>query len=266
MSINAVVQLQQGEFILDVELTVGEGEVLAVVGPNGSGKTTLLRAICGLQPIHSGFISLHDRVVDNPRTNTFVFPEHRHSGVVFQDNSLFPNLSARENVAFGLRAQGVSRSEARKRATEWIARVGLADFADRRPSQLSGGQAQRIALARALAIEPQLLLLDEPMSAFDAGGRVEMRRDLRAHLAARPITTVLVTHDPLDAFALADRVLVLEHGTVTQVGSFEELTLHPRSGHIADMIGNAFGQDGIFGLALPDHDDPDTPPEGQIGA
>ena len=156
---------------------------------------------------------------------------------MFQDYLLFPHLSVRENVAFGLRARGTPRSAARQRADEWLARVGLAEYADDKPRQLSGGQAQRVALARALAPEPRLLLLDEPLAALDIGIRTELRRDLRAHLASFSGARILVTHELLDAVALADRIIVLEHGRVAQVGPIAEVAARPRSRYVADLVG-----------------------------
>src|SRR5262249_35031451 len=150
---------------------------------------------------------------------------------------LFQNMTALDNVAFGLRARGVRKPDARAQAAAWLARVGLADHADHRPRALSGGQAQRVALARALAIEPRLLLLDEPLSALDAGTRGDVRRDLRRHLATFEGPRLLVTHDPVDAYTLADRVVVLEGGRVVQRGSLAEITAQPRSRYIADLVG-----------------------------
>jgi molybdate transport system ATP-binding protein len=142
-----------------------------------------------------------------------------------------------ENVAFGLRARGVARNQARARATAWLERVGLADHAGHQPRALSGGQAQRVALARALATEPRLLLLDEPLAALDAGTRGDVRRDLRRHLATFGGIRLLVTHDPVDAYALADRVIVIEGGTVAQAGTLADVTARPRSPYIAELVG-----------------------------
>jgi molybdate transport system ATP-binding protein len=166
-----------------------------------------------------------------------VVPERRSVGVVFQDYLLFPHLSVRENVAFGLRSRGSPRSAARQRADEWLARVGLPDHGGDKPRQLSGGQAQRVALARALAPEPRLLLLDEPLAALDIGIRTELRRDLRTHLASFPGVRILVTHELLDAVALADRIIVLERGRVAQVGPIAEVAARPRSRYVADLVG-----------------------------
>ena len=176
------------------------------------------------------------RSTTRPPTSSSI-PERRPVGIVFQDYLLFPNLSALENVAFGLRARNVPKSEARARAAAWLDRVGLADHAHHRPRALSGGQAQRVALARALATEPRLLLLDEPLAALDAGTRGDVRRDLRHHLATFDGVRLLVTHDPVDAYALADRVVILEHGSVVQTGTLADVAPRPRSRYIADLVG-----------------------------
>src|SRR5207237_8172814 len=169
-------------------------------------------------PIYNGRITLGDVVLDEPSTHTFVAAEHRPVSVVFQEYLLFSHLTALENVAFGLRARGVARHAARDQASAWLERLGLADHAHHRPATLSGGQQQRIALARALATDPKLLLLDEPLAALDAATRVWVRRDLRDHLGRFDGVRILITHDPLDAYSLADRVVILEAGRVTQTG------------------------------------------------
>lgn len=237
MTLHAEVGLTLGAFRLDVDVHVERGEVLAVLGPNGSGKTTLLRAIAGLAPIDAGTIRLDDSVLDDPDRAVFVPPERRPVGVVFQQYLLFDHLTALDNVAFGLRARGVARAEARRRAHEWLERVGLADHARSRPPALSGGQAQRVALARALAIDPQILLLDEPLAALDAGVRRQVRRDLRRHLEGFDGVRLLVTHDAVDAYALADRVAIVDHGRIVQTGTIAEITAHPRSRYVADLVG-----------------------------
>ena len=237
MSLDARVGLALGTLDLDLSLTVEAGEVIAVLGPNGAGKTTLLRALAGLMAIDRGRIEIGGVVVDDPLTDTWVDAERRGVGVVFQDYVLFATMTARENVAFGLRARGVPRADARRVADDWLQRMGLADHASHRPAQLSGGQAQRVALARALAIEPDLVLLDEPLAALDAGNRAEVRRDLRRHLHSQGPATVVVTHDPVDAYALADRVVVVEEGRVVQEGTLPQITAHPRSRYVAELVG-----------------------------
>ena len=237
MSLDARVRRTLGALRLEFEISSTSRETIAVLGPNGSGKTTLFRCLAGLLAIDEGRIELDGHCLDDPALGVFVAPEARPVGVVFQDYLLFPSLSAVENVAFGLRARGVPKAAARERAMEWLERVGLFDEAGLRPRALSGGQAQRVALARALATEPRLLLLDEPLAALDAGTRSEVRRDLRRHLATFDGVRLIVTHDPVDAYALADRVVILEAGSVVQAGLLSEVTAQPRSRYVADLVG-----------------------------
>ena len=231
------IRLQLGLLDLDVKLDVGPGETVALLGPNGSGKTTALRCLAGLLPVDTGRVVLDGDVLDDSETGTWVAPERRSIGVVFQDYLLFPHLSALDNVAFGPRRQGKPKADARAIAEKWLGRMGLAEHASARPTALSGGQAQRVAVARALAAEPRLLLLDEPLAALDAGTRVEMRRELRTHLTEFTGLRVLVTHDPVDAFALADRVVVLENGRVVQEGTIPDIAAEPRSRYVAELVG-----------------------------
>jgi molybdate transport system ATP-binding protein len=235
LSVDAHVHL--GQFDLQVRLDAADGETVAVLGPNGAGKSTLLRTVAGLVPLQDGVIRLDGDVVDEPASDTFVVPERRRVGVVFQDYLLFPHLTVLENVAFGLRSRRVSRSEARRRARAWLERVGLADRAGAKPGALSGGQQQRVALARALVTEPRLVLLDEPLAALDVGTRTELRRALRTELAELGGARLLVTHELLDAFALADRLVVLEHGRVAQEGPVRDVASRPRSRYVADLVG-----------------------------
>jgi molybdate transport system ATP-binding protein len=237
MSLDAHLVVERTGFRLDLELTAEPGEVVALLGPNGAGKTTALRALAGLTPIDGGHVVLDGRRLDDPTTNAFTPPEHRRIGVVFQDYLLFPHLSAVENVAFGMRCRHVPRRAARERAHAWLDRVGLSEHARKRPRQLSGGQAQRVALARALATEPQLLLLDEPLAALDARTRLDTRAQLRGHLRAHPGATVLVTHDPLDAMMLADRLVIVEDGAVVQTGDAATITTRPRTDYVARLVG-----------------------------
>ncbi|MGH2769283.1 MAG: ABC transporter ATP-binding protein, partial [Actinomycetota bacterium] len=237
MSLEAKVRLTLGALSLEVELSVGMGEVVAILGPNGSGKTTLLRALAGLVPLGDGLVILDGEVLEDPASGLRVATAQRPIGFVFQDYLLFPHLSALENVAFGLRARGLRRAEADRRARGWLERVGLARYASARPTSLSGGQAQRVALARALATDPRLLLLDEPLAALDAGTRVALRRDLRRHLRSFEGTRLLVTHDPLEAAALADRLVVIEEGNVVQEGTPAEVSERPRSAYVAQLVG-----------------------------
>jgi len=236
-ALHAAVSARVGALQLRADLSVADGEVLAVLGPNGAGKSTLLRCLAGLVPLESGSVRLGERLLEDPAAGVRVAPEDRRVGVVFQDYLLFPHLSARENVAFGLRARGVPTSAARAQADDWLDRVGLRGFASARPRALSGGQAQRVALARALATEPTLLLLDEPLAALDVQGRQAMRGLLRTRLRDYAGPSLLVTHDPLEALALADRLVVLEAGTITQTGTPAEITRRPRSPWVARLVG-----------------------------
>ncbi len=237
MSLEAHGHVELGSFRLQVDLQVDADEVVAVLGPNGAGKSTLLRVVAGLVPLAAGRVVLDGALLEDAAGGVFVPPERRPIGVVFQDYLLFPHLTALENVAFGLRCHGRSRREARERAREWLQRVGLGNRGTLRPAELSGGQAQRVALARALAIEPRVLLLDEPLSAVDATARVELRRDLRRHLSSFSGIRLLVTHDPLEAMALADRLVIVEHGHVVQSGAPAEVTREPRSSYVANLVG-----------------------------
>lgn len=237
MSLHARVVRSLGTLHLDVELATTSGETVAILGPNGAGKSTLFRCLAGLLPIDDGHIELDGEALDDPAAGVFVRPERRPVAVVFQDYLLFANLSALDNVAFGLRARKIPKVEARARAMAWLERVGLADHAGHRPPALSGGQAQRVALARALATEPRLLLLDEPLAALDAGTRADVRRDLRTHLTTFDGVRLLVTHDPVEAYALADRVVILERGRIVQTGALADVTAHPRSRYIANLVG-----------------------------
>jgi molybdate transport system ATP-binding protein len=226
-----------GTFTLDVAIHAGPGEIVAVLGPNGAGKSTLLRAVAGLHPIDTGRIELNGAQQDEPATGVFVQPADRRIGFVFQDHRLFPYLRAVDNVAFGLRARGSSRAEARGAAQKWLARVGLGELARRRPADLSGGQAQRVALARALACEPALLLLDEPLAALDVQTRAEVQGELRRHLSDFGGPVLLVTHDPIEALLLADRIVVLEDGRVVQAGSPADVAGRPVTPYVARLVG-----------------------------
>jgi molybdate transport system ATP-binding protein len=236
MSLDADLHLALGTLRLEVALGATRGETVAVLGPNGAGKTTLLRALAGLAPIDRGRIALDGIVLDDGN-GVFVPPERRPVGVVFQNHLLFPHLDVLENVAFGLRSRGVSKRAARTRAQVALERVALPNIGRSKPSEISGGQAQRVALARAIATEPRLLLLDEPLSALDQSARNTVRQDLRRQLASFPGVRVLVTHDPVDAAALADRLVIVEHGAVVQEGTFSDVSTRPRSKYVADLIG-----------------------------
>jgi molybdate transport system ATP-binding protein len=235
--LDASIEVRQGSFQLACDVQVADGEVVAIVGPNGAGKSTVLRALAGLVPIDRGRIVLDGDVLDDPVDGTFVEVAARSVAMVFQDDLLFPRLSALDNVAFGLRAGGHRRAAARAAAAEWLHRLDLRDHLGAKPSTLSGGQRQRVALARALATAPRLLLLDEPLSALDASTRVHVRAELRRHLSDLPGGRLLVTHDPIDALVLADRIVVLEGGRVVQQGSAAEIAARPASRYVADLLG-----------------------------
>jgi molybdate transport system ATP-binding protein len=235
--LRADITLRLGDLDLDAAVEVADGEVVALLGPNGAGKTTVLRCIAGLQAVDAGRIEIDGRVLDDPAAGTFVPTAERPIGVVFQDHLLFPRLTALDNVAFGLRARGVPKVQARADAARWLARVGLAEVAGAKPRALSGGQSQRVALTRALATEPRVLLLDEPLAALDARSRVHVRAELRRHLATFAGARLLVTHDPVDALVLADRLVVIEDGRVTQRGTTAEVARRPRSRYVAELVG-----------------------------
>ncbi|MES0835560.1 ABC transporter ATP-binding protein [Nocardiopsis tropica] len=230
-ALDAELRLSRGGFSLDVSLEAAQGEILALLGPNGAGKSSVLRALAGLAPLTGG----HVRVDGRDETTTPV--ERRPIGMVFQDYLLFEHMSALDNVAFGPRCQGATRAAARERAAGLLAHMGLSDHAEARPRNLSGGQAQRVALARALAVRPRLLLLDEPMAALDASTRIDVRGRLRRLLEEFDGATVLVTHDPLDAMVLADRIAVVEDGRVVQQGPPAEVARRPRTPYVARLVG-----------------------------
>ena len=234
------VVLQRGGFSLDASAQVGSGEVLAVLGPNGSGKSTLLRTVAGLLTVGEGHLRMGNDVWDEPERGLFVPAVDRSVGIVFQDYRLFPHLSVLDNVAFPARARGARRGAARAKAAALLERMGVADFAARRPTALSGGQAQRVALARALAGDPRVLLLDEPLAALDARTRLEIRSGLRQHLVTFGGPSIVVTHDPLEALVLADRIVVLEAGRVVQDDAPAVVARRPATDYVAQLMGLNF--------------------------
>ncbi|SDP80092.1 molybdate transport system ATP-binding protein [Streptomyces sp. cf386] len=229
--LDARLVVERGTFRLDVTLAAAPGDVVALLGPNGAGKTTALRALAGLIPLTDGHLRLDGAELDRMPT------ESRPVGVVFQDYLLFPHLSALDNVAFGPRCHGASKAQARAEAAVWLERMGLSEHGSAKPRRLSGGQAQRVALARALATHPRLLLLDEPLAALDARTRLDVRAQLRHHLADFEAVAVLVTHDPLDAMVLADHLVVIEDGQVVQQGTPADIARRPRTDYIAHLVG-----------------------------
>ncbi len=237
MSLEAAVALDLGALRLDMGCVVEDDEVVALLGPNGAGKTTLLRAIAGLVPVGDGHVRLDGDVLEDSATGAYVPTEMRSIGFVFQDYLLFPHLSVLDNVAFGLRSRGEARADADRVSRDWLERLGLARYAAAKPAGLSGGERQRVALARALAPNPKVLLLDEPLAALDATTRVEVRRDLKAHLGSFHGYRLVVTHDALEAMTLADRLIVMEDGKHVQTGTPAEVAEHPKSQYVADLVG-----------------------------
>jgi molybdate transport system ATP-binding protein len=235
--LEADIQLRLDRLNLDAVLSAGAGEVVALLGPNGAGKSTVLRALAGLLRLAGGKVELDGVVLEEPARHTRVAAEKRPIGLMFQDYLLFPHLSALENVAFGLRARGVDRRTARERAAAALERLGVAQVREARPGAMSGGQQQRVAMARAMVTEPKLLLLDEPLAALDVSTKTDVRRQLRATLRESRAANVMVTHDLLDAVALADRMFVIEDGGIAQSGTPAEVTARPRSRYVADLVG-----------------------------
>jgi iron(III) transport system ATP-binding protein len=220
-----------------VSLDVAPGTFLVLLGPSGSGKTTLLRCLAGIERIDSGSLSIGSRVVANGRVH--VPPEQRDLSMVFQDYALWPHLTALDNVAFALRRRRLPRAECRARALVMLSRVGLSEFGSRYPNELSGGQQQRVALARALIADTGLILCDEPLSNLDADLRERMRVEISSLVREAGATTVYITHDQAEAFALADHIGVLEEGALVQSGSPEDIYHHPATPFVARFTGLA---------------------------
>jgi len=217
----------------DVSLTIEEGEFFTLLGPSGCGKTTLLRTIAGFHTPEAGEIRFGDRVVNS------IPPHRRETGMVFQNYALFPHLSVYDNVAYGLRARKIPRTETAGRVAEILKSVQLDGLEHRAPSQLSGGQQQRVALARALVISPQILLMDEPLSNLDAKLRVSMREEIRRIQKRLGITTIYVTHDQEEAMAVSDRIAILSRGRLEQVGTPAGIYFRPVSRFAAEFMGGS---------------------------
>ena len=222
-----------GQFVAlrDVSLSIAAGEFVCFLGPSGCGKTTLLRIIAGLERQNAGQVLMAGRDVSG------LPPSQRNYGIVFQSYALFPNLTVARNVAYGLETRRKPREDIERRVDELLALVGLAAHKAKYPAQLSGGEQQRIALARALAPSPALLLLDEPLSALDARVRQSLRHEIRALQRRLGVTTIMVTHDQEEALAMADRIVVMNHGVVEQVGTPTEVYTRPRSPFVARFVG-----------------------------
>jgi len=232
--------------VKNLDLELHQGEIGCLLGSSGCGKSSVLRAICGFEPVKSGEIDLRNKLVSSPTVH--VPTNQRRVGMVFQDFALFPHLTVLENIAFGL--QDVPSDKRSALAKQWLDRVSLSDKADAYPHELSGGQQQRVALARAMAPEPDLILLDEPFSSLDVDLRERLAGEMRDILKANNITALLVTHDQLEAFAIADKIGVMKDGKVTQWDAPYELYHRPSNRYVADFIGR-----GIFikGLIKPNN-------------
>src|SRR3954449_12143789 len=215
----------------ELTLTIRRGEFICLLGPSGCGKTTALNCIAGLLPVTGGTISLDEKRID------LLPPEQRGFGMVFQNYALFPHMTVRRNVGFGLMMRGVPKAEAARRIDEAIALVHLKGQEHKLPGQLSGGQQQRVAIARAIVVEPPLVLMDEPLSNLDAKLRLEMRAEIRRIHATLGATTIYVTHDQEEALSLADRIVVLRDGVIRQVGTPAELFARPAHRDVAEFMG-----------------------------
>ncbi|HEY5890963.1 MAG TPA: ABC transporter ATP-binding protein [Acidimicrobiia bacterium] len=234
----SIVLRRSDDFVVDIRISIPSGTTVALLGPNGAGKSTVVQALAGIQPLDDGTITLNGLALDDASNGVFVPPEKRNIGVVFQDYLLFPHLSVSANIEFGWRSRGLSAAEARKQCKDWIGRLELAGLEDRRPAELSGGEQQRVALARALAFQPDLLLLDEPLSALDVTTRNSLRTTLAGHLVAFPGPRLLITHDPAEAFHLADEIYVIENGSITQIGTADDIRLRPKTRYASDLAGS----------------------------
>jgi molybdate transport system ATP-binding protein len=235
--LEADIQLRLSRLDLDAAFTVAAGEVLALLGPNGSGKSTTLGALTGLLPLAGGRVVLDGTVLEDPGRRVRIAPEKRPIALMFQEYLLFPHMTALENVAFGLRSRGTDKRTAREKAAQTLARLDLEAVTEARPAAMSGGQQQRVAMARALVTDPRLLLLDEPLAALDVSVKTSVRRLLRDVLRKSSAANILVTHDLLDAVALSDRMIVIEHGGIVQSGTPAEVTARPKSRYVADLTG-----------------------------
>ena len=217
--------------VLDFNLNAEQGEFISFLGPSGCGKTTTLRMIAGFELPTSGMITLDGKDL------TYVPPNRRNVGMVFQSYALFPNMTVAENIGYGLKVAGKPRAEIQQRVTEMLALIHMEEFGRRYPTQMSGGQQQRVALARALAIRPHVLLLDEPLSALDAKIRVELRQEIRRIQQQLGITTIYVTHDQEEALSVSDRIVVMNQGKVEQIGTSSQIYNYPQNEFVAKFVG-----------------------------
>ena len=249
--LRCAVAVARGNFLLDLSLEVAPGEILGVIGPNGAGKSTLLGAIAGTLPLSSGRIELGGRFLSRSEEGAievFLPRSSRRVGHLDQRARLFPHLDAAANIAFGPRSQRMSRSRAASLSREWLERVGLGRRGDARESELSGGQQQRVAIARTLAADPDLLLLDEPFAALDVASAQQLRSLVASEIRRLGVPALLVTHDPVDLIALADRVMVIEEGRIRQLGSTAQVLAAPTTGFAAEFSGRVL----LRGIAAED--------------
>ena len=245
---DAVKRYGNNTVIPDLTLEIGDGELFTLLGPSGCGKTTLLRMIAGFNSIEGGDICFNEKRIND------MDPSKRNIGMVFQNYAIFPNLSVRENVAFGLKNRKLDKADIKKKTDEFLNLMQIMQYADRMPNQLSGGQQQRIALARALVISPDVLLMDEPLSNLDAKLRVEMRSVIRHTQKNVGITTVYVTHDQEEAMAISDRIAVMKDGVIQHVGTPRDIYQRPKNVFVATFIGRtnivpAHIKDGVLTFA-----------------
>lgn len=247
-----------GAFCLEAALSVAAGETIALVGPTGCGKTTCLMIIAGFVMPDWGKVQFGDRVLCDTDAGIFVPPEKRNIGLVFQDYALFPHMTVQENVAYGIRGKGVKGRKLKEGVSAALKLVGIERLAGRKPRDLSGGEKQRLALARTVALEVPVMLLDEPVSALDPHTRDSVRRELKALIKSLGRTTIVVTHDPIDALSLGKRICVLEDGKIQQIGEQMELLLYPKTEFVARFMGSNFftgtvteeGRDGLREISV----------------
>ena len=257
--LSAHIRLTRAGFSIDADVEVEAGRTAALLGPNGAGKSSVLGAIAGLVDLPAGSevsVTLAEHVLEDTTAGRWTPPEDRRIGVVFQEHRLFDHMTVLDNVAFGPRSTGSRTAEARRRAADWIELLGVSALSGRRPHELSGGEAQKVAIARALAASPDALLLDEPLAALDVTTRSEVRRVLREQLDSFRGPRLLVTHDPSDAFLLADTLLVIEDGRITQRGTPDEIRRSPATPYVAALAGtNLYAGTAADGsVLLADHD------------
>lgn len=240
-ALEGILTVERAEFAVELELSVPGGGALALMGPSGAGKTTVLDALAGLTRLDAGRIELGGVTLADAAAGLHLPPSRRRVGRLGQDAELFPHLTVRDNIAFAIRARGAGREDAHAEAHDWLDRIGLGELRDRRPAALSGGQAKRVALVRALAARPRLLLVDEPFASLDVEAAADMRELIAAQLLEHPTTMILVSHDVRDAVALADRMIVIEAGRAVQHGAAAEVLADPRTRFVAALAASAGG-------------------------